>query len=89
MKGRTDGRTDVCSYVRTYVRTVDDVMAIKPNFLASLLKNSGNYYLILLLSVSGSASLIGNHKFDSVQNTMNLFPSVFWSLPTTNCVHSS
>ena len=28
MKGRT--------YVRTYVRTVDDVMAIKPNFLASM-----------------------------------------------------
>ena len=34
MKGRTDIRT----YVRTYnVRTdVDDVMAIKPNFLASM-----------------------------------------------------
>ena len=29
MKGRTDVRC-------TYVRTVDDVMAIKPNFLASM-----------------------------------------------------
>ena len=28
MKGRTDGRT--------YVRTVDEVLAIKPNFLASM-----------------------------------------------------
>ena len=33
MKGRTDVRTYV---VRTYVRMVDDVMAIKPNFLASM-----------------------------------------------------
>ena len=33
MKGRTDARTDVRC---TYVRTVDDVMAIKPNFLASM-----------------------------------------------------
>ena len=32
MKRQTDGRT----YVRTYVRMVDDVMAIKPNFLASM-----------------------------------------------------
>ena len=24
------------TYVRTYVRTVDDIMAIKPNFLASM-----------------------------------------------------
>ena len=33
MKGRTDVRT----YVRMYVRTdVDDVMAIKPNFLTSM-----------------------------------------------------
>ena len=33
-----DGRTDVRTYVRTYVvRTdVDDVMAIKPNFLTSM-----------------------------------------------------
>ena len=31
MKG-ADGPT----YVRTYVRTVDDFMAIKPNFLASM-----------------------------------------------------
>ena len=33
-----DGRTDVCTYVRTlYVRTdVHDVMAIKPNFLTSM-----------------------------------------------------
>ena len=39
-KGRTDGRTyghtDVCMCVRTYVPTGDDVMAIKPNFLASM-----------------------------------------------------
>ena len=33
MKGRTDVRTDARC---TYVRTVDDVMAIKPNFLASM-----------------------------------------------------
>ena len=31
--GRTDVRTDVRTYVRTYV---DDVMAIKPNFLTSM-----------------------------------------------------
>ena len=33
MKGRTDVRTDVRC---TYVRTVDDVMAIKLNFLESM-----------------------------------------------------
>ena len=32
MEGWTDVRTDV----RTYVRVVDDVMAIKPRFLASM-----------------------------------------------------
>ena len=42
MKGRTDVRTYGRTYGRTYVRTyvvrtdVDDVMAIKPNFLTSM-----------------------------------------------------
>ena len=49
MKGRTDVRT----YVRTYVvRTdVDDVMAIKPNFLISM-----GYHIFLTMVLRARAS---------------------------------
>ena len=45
---RTDGRT----YVRTYVRTVDDVMSIKPRFLASM-----GYHIFLTMVLRGRAPL--------------------------------
>ena len=50
MKGRTDVRT----YVRTYVvRTdVDDVMAIKPNFLTSI-----GYHIFLTMVLRARAPL--------------------------------
>ena len=52
MKGRTDVRT----YVRTYVvRTdVDDVMAIKPNFLTSM---GYHIFLTMVLRARGAPLL--------------------------------
>ena len=48
MKGRTEGRTDVRTYV---VRTdVDDVMAIKPNFLTSM-----GYHIFLTMVLRARA----------------------------------
>ena len=52
MKGRTDVRTYVCTYVRTlYVRTdVDDVMDIKPNFFTSM-----GYHIFLTMVLRARA----------------------------------
>ena len=52
-----DGRTDVRTYGRTYVRTlyvrtdVDDVMAIKPNFLTSM---GYHVFLTMVLRAPGA-----------------------------------
>ena len=56
MKGRTDVRTYVCTYVRcTYVRTdVHDVMAIKPNFLTSM---GYHIFLSMVLRARSSANM--------------------------------
>ena len=51
-----DGWTYVHTYVRpcTYVRTVDDVMAIKPKFLASM---GYRIFLIMVLCARNSAMI--------------------------------
>ena len=48
MEGWTDERTNV----RTYIRTVDDVMVIKPRFLASM-----GYHIFLTMVLHASAPL--------------------------------
>ena len=53
MEGWTYGR----AYVRTYERTVDDVMAIKPRFLASM-----GYHIFLTMVLRARAELRYNKK---------------------------
>ena len=48
--GRTYGRTDVCTYVRTYVH---EVMAIKPNFLISM-----GYHIFLTMVLRARGALL-------------------------------
>ena len=85
MKGRTDGRTDGPTYVSTYVRTVDDVMAIKPNYDglpvnlsygALRARSSANIFLIwwingrcTFLQVAQAYSEKENPKFTSKQQS--------------------
>ena len=48
-----EGWTYVPAYVRTYGRTVDDVMAIKPKFLASM---GYHIFLTMVLRVRASSA---------------------------------
>ena len=50
--GGVDVRTDGRTYVRTFVRTVDDVMATKPRFFASM-----GYHIFLTMVLRARAPL--------------------------------
>ena len=71
MKGLTDGRT----YTRMYVWMVDDIMAIKPNFLTSM----GYQYFLSYGALCTLSSAVNTNVESSCFGFCSVF--FFWVFP--------